>query len=67
MVFQEEKSQGQATSVVSHSTELATMDAKKSNQIIYQEIVQQWKEEDEAVEAKCKANLIYHFLVSFHC
>ncbi|XP_044506228.1 U-box domain-containing protein 32 isoform X3 [Mangifera indica] len=55
---EEEKSQGQATSVVSHSIEQAKMDAKKSNQIIYQEIVQQWKEEDEAVEAKCKVEAL---------
>ncbi|KAK4837629.1 hypothetical protein QYF36_007074 [Acer negundo] len=54
---EEEKSEGQATSVVSHRLQ-AISGAKNSKQKVFEEVMKRWKEEDHAVEAKCKVRAL---------
>lgn len=63
--MQEEEDQGQATIEYYSRLEEAMRDAKSSKRKEVEEAVKRWKEEDNAVEARCKANFISPFTFFF--
>ncbi|KAJ9139873.1 hypothetical protein P3X46_030566 [Hevea brasiliensis] len=60
---EEENSQGLTTENASHRLELAILDAKDSKQKAFGEAVKRWKEEDDAMEAKCKAKALENLCI----
>lgn len=64
-ILQEEEDQGQATIEYYSRLEEAMRDAKSSKRKEVEEAVKRWKEEDNAVEARCKANFISPFTYFF--
>lgn len=64
-IVQEEEDQGQATIEYYSRLEEAIRDAKSSKRKEVEEAVKRWKEEDNAVEARCKANFISLFFFCF--
>jgi hypothetical protein len=63
--LQEEEDHGQATIEYYSRLEEAITDAKSSKRTEVEETVKRWKEEDNAVEARCKANFISPFTFFF--
>lgn len=63
--MQEEEDHGQATIEYYSRLEEAITDAKSSKRTEVEETVKRWKEEDNAVEARCKANFISPFTFFF--
>lgn len=62
--MQEEKTQTQTTEETCSRLEQAIMDTKDSKQKALVEAVKRWKEEDNVMEAKCKAKFLFLFLFS---
>ncbi|XP_050223828.1 U-box domain-containing protein 32-like isoform X2 [Mercurialis annua] len=63
---EEEKIEGQATEATEqtcHKLEQAILVAKDSKQMAFEEAVKRWKEEDDAMEAKCKAMALENLCV----
>lgn len=58
VLLQEEKNRGLTTENTCYILEQAILDAKDSKQKAFEEAVKRWKEEDDAMEAKCKAKFI---------
>lgn len=59
--FQEEEYQGQASNVTDQLLELSIMDDHNLKQNMFAETVKQWKEENDAMEAKCKVKNYFSF------
>ncbi|WRX19164.1 Protein kinase domain - like 10 [Theobroma cacao] len=55
---EEEEYQGQASNVTDQLLELSIMDDHNLKQNMFAETVKQWKEENDAMEAKCKAKAL---------
>lgn len=59
--FQEEGFQERATGKINDRLERTMTDTKNLKRKIFEETVKRWKEEDNAMEAKCKV-ITYQFL-----
>ncbi|XP_012090232.1 U-box domain-containing protein 32 isoform X1 [Jatropha curcas] len=56
--LQEEKSKGKTTEKPYHELQQTIVDSKDSKKKAFEEAVKRWKEEDNAMEAKCKAKAL---------
>ncbi|KAL5746357.1 hypothetical protein ACOSP7_027503 [Xanthoceras sorbifolium] len=63
LMDEEEKSEGQATSVVCHRLQQAKLADKNSKQKVFEKVGKRWKEEDHAAEAKCKIKALQNLCV----